>query len=478
MAFFGRCPKRTPKRTPRDADAVDFVNSVNRFLNYFGMTREAARLTRRAEQAGGQRGSQAWRLAQTNRGQQLLASGRAGEAAEIFADILETLGDQPTYNRALTLGRLGRCYRSGGRPDLAEAADRQGIAVTEQLEPSDHVKRHGGLLRTDVADALTDQGKYAKAHAQYELALEPAKELNDLRQQGVILAQLGTLAMVEGDLADAVKRYHEALELFQRLGEPATEAVVQHQLGLAFQKARQWEQAEQHYRESARLEEQRGNLAGAAQTWNQLAMVNKSAGKPEAAETWYRKAIEVDRENPKELAPDLNNLAYLLRTQPGRLDEARKLAEQSLAIKKTLHPGAAEIWTTYDILADIADQQSQPDGAAEYRRLAREAKRNFAGTAHEMKRYTQMIVTVVAAVGGNEDARDVVGPFLDRWNQLGGENSQTAEAARRILAGERDEQRLCENAGATASMIIETILRAIADPTTLSALLPSEGAGS
>jgi len=463
------------------ADAVEFVNSVNRFLTDFGMTREAEWLTRRAEQAGGQRGSQAWFLAQLNRGEQLLASGRAGEAAEIFTDILETLEDQPSYNRALTLTHLGRCYENGGRPDLAEAMYRQGIAVTEQLETTDQVKRHRGALRTDLADVLTDQGKYAEARAQYELGLEANKELNDLRGQGVALIQLGTLAMLEGDLADAVKRYREALELFQRLGEPASEAVVQHQLGIAFHKARQWEQAEQHYRESARLKEAHGMFGGqngVETTWNQLAMVNKSAGKPEAAETWYRKAIDGGRKtgDAASVSKVLYNLANLLQTQPGRLDEARELAEEALAIMKTLDPGAAEIWKTYNILAKIADQQSQPDRAAEYRRLAREAKRNFAGTAHELKRYVQMIGTVVAAVGGNEDARVAVGPLLDRWNQLGGENAQTAEAIRRILAGERDEQRLCENAGLTASMIIETILRAIADPTTLSALLPPEGA--
>jgi hypothetical protein len=59
--------------------------------------------------------------------------------------------------------------------------------------------------------------------------------------------------------------------------------------------------------------------------------------------------------------------------------------------------------------------------------------------------------------------------------QGGGEWLACADAIENILAGERDEQRLCKNAGPTASMIIETILRAIADPTTLSALLPSEG---
>ena len=291
----------------------------------------------------------------------------------------------------MTLGRLGRCYRAGGRPDLAEATYRQGIAVTEQLEPSDQVKRHRGVLHTDLADVLTDQGKYAEARAQYELGLEIAKELNDLRGQGVILGQLGTLAMVEGDLADAVKRYHEALELFQRLGEPATEAVVQHQLGMAFQKARQWEQAEQHYRESARLKEQRGNLAGAATNLEPIGDRERTAGKPEAAETWYRKAIDGGRENRRhELAcKRLSNLANLLRTQPGRLDEARELAEESLAIKKTLDPGAAEIWKTYrhpgrnrrSAVAAGPGRRIPPSGSRSQTQLRRHGPRDEATSA-------------------------------------------------------------------------------------------------
>jgi hypothetical protein len=66
-------------------------------------------------------------LAQSNRGEQLLAAGRAAEAAKIFADLLKTLGDQPSYNRAVTLARLGRCHEAGGRPDLAEVTDRQAL---------------------------------------------------------------------------------------------------------------------------------------------------------------------------------------------------------------------------------------------------------------------------------------------------------------------------------------------------------------
>jgi tetratricopeptide (TPR) repeat protein len=463
-----------------DADAVDFVDSINRFLRCFGLTREAARLSDRADRVDFQAGSQAWYLAKLNRGEQLLEAGRVGEAAAVFEGILETLGDQPSYNLAVTLGRLGRCYQAGGRPDLAESTYRQGIAVAEQLEPSDSVKRHRGTLHTDLADALRLQGKYAEARAEYNLGLEIYRELNEPRGQGVTLGQLGTLAMKEGDLVDAVQRYQEALKWFQSLGEPDMVAVAHHQLGVAFQRAGQWEQAEQHYRESAKIEEQVGNLAGAAQTWNQLASVNQFTGKPEAAESWYRKAIHGlrSRGDTALLPKCLNNLADLLQTLPGRLDEARQLAEEALAIKKTQDLGAAEIWTTYNILAKIAAQQSKPDLAAQYRQLARTAKRNFAGTSQEMKQFATVIAAVVAVCAGQDEFRDFVAAYVNAMRKGGGDGLACADAIERILAGERDEQRLCDNAGPISSMIIETILRAIADPTTLSALMPTEDDGS
>jgi tetratricopeptide (TPR) repeat protein len=242
---------------------------------------------------------------------------------------------------------------------------------------------------------------------------------------------------------------------------------------VAFHKAQQWEQAEHHYRESARIKEQAGNLAGAAGTWNQLAGVNQFTGKPEAAESWFRKAIDCFRSlgDTASLSKCLKNLADLLQGHPERLDEARQLAEEALAIKKTLDPGAAEIWSMYNILAKIAVQQSQPELAAQYRQLARSAKRNFAGTSHELKRHLRIILGTVQAVHdpGTEDA---VRTALSQMEQQGWTN--LVAAIRQILAGERNEQVLVAPLDLEDSMIIETILRAIADPTTLSALMSAE----
>ena len=453
-----------------DEDAVQFVVSVNRFLGYFGRTREAAALTRRAGQAGGAVGSKPWFLAQSNRGEQLLAAGQVAEAAACFQAIRHGLGEAPSYQLALTLARLGRCYRDGGRPDLAEVQHRRGIEVTLGLEQGEQVKRHRSTLHTDLGDVLRAQGKFAEAREHYEASLRIDAETGELRNQGATLGQLGALALAEGDLAEAVRRYQEALTLFQRLGEPAVEAVVQHQLGVAFQEARQWEQAERHYREAASLKERHGDLAGAAGTWNQLAAVCQQSGRPEAAETWYRKAIEGGKAtgDTANVSKMLNNLAGLLQQQPDRLAEARRLAEESLAIKETLDPGAAEIWTTYNILAQIADRQPRPDQAADYRRQARDAKRRFAGTAHELKRHRPLIAATVQALA-NPELVPALNEALSGMEQHGWTN--LVAAIRRLLAGERDADALCGPLDSEDSMIVETILQALADPSLLQTLL-------
>lgn len=83
-----------------DPGAVDFADSVTRFLNNFGLPREAERLTALSQAAAGEEGSKAWYLAQSNRGEQLRAAGWAAEAAELFRRILDRLGDTPSYERA------------------------------------------------------------------------------------------------------------------------------------------------------------------------------------------------------------------------------------------------------------------------------------------------------------------------------------------------------------------------------------------
>jgi hypothetical protein len=92
--------------------------------------------------------------------------------------------------------------------------------------------------------------------------------------------------------------------------------------------------------------------------------------------------------------------------------------------------------------------------------------------------HATVIAAVVAVCAGQDESRDFVAAHVGAMRKGGGDWLACADAIERILAGERDEQRLCDNAGTISSMIIDTILRAIADPTTLSALMPAEYDGS
>jgi tetratricopeptide (TPR) repeat protein len=475
-----------------DPDAGTFAECVNLFLGtIFGLKQEAERLTAKAQVSAGEAGSRAWFLAQSNRGEQLRKVGQVAEAAQVFQAILKQLGEKPTYERAGTLGRLGRCFLAGGRPDLAAQKSREAVDMLRGLDQSDNIRRETGVWLTDLADALAEQGKYGEARQAYQDGLKVAEELNDLRQQGVVLGQLGTLAMLEGRegwFEEALAAFQAALALDQQLGEPAEQAVDWHQLGRVFQESGQWDEAERHYRESARIKEERGDLAAAAQTWNQLANVSILAGKPEAAEMWYRKAIEAMQRGSSgdRGAKAISNLAALLQTQPGRLAEARRLAEEALVISRTIDPGAAEIWKIYSILGEIGEKEAAATSddrlkaglqtkAHEYRRLAREARRNFAGTRHQLRRLAPLVLATVAACAGQAEGLQAVKQFQPMLAQAGTEGQALSRALDRILAGERDEASLCEGLGANSAMIVETILQGLADPSSLADLLPQEG---
>ncbi len=456
-----------------DEGAVEFVNNVNQFLNNFGRPRERAALARRAEQSAGAVGSRTWYLARYNQGAQLWSAGRYPEAQQVFEDLLHGLGTEPSYERCVTLGWLGRCLYSQDRLEAAEAQYRQALAVAQPLERSDGVRRQMAVLQIDLADVLTAKGDYAGAQASYEAALAIAEELGDLRMAAAVNAQLGTLAAMQNDWPEAVRRFREALTTFQRLGEPAAEAGSWHNLGRVYEEARQWDAAERAYREAARIKESLSDLTGAATTWNQLAIVNEYAGRPTEAEDWYRKALAGSKAAGDEVgtARAIHNLADLLRNQPGRLAEARQGAEAALAIKQTLDPAVAEIWKTYQILAEIAAQEGQVAQVRTYRRLEREAYVGFAGAWQALRRRTPLIQAVVATVA-DPARRSSLEVVLEKGAKHGWGN--LVAAIRRLLDGERDEEALGEGLDGEDWLIIHVILQGIADPARLRALLADQ----
>ncbi len=461
------------------------------FLASFGLLRERDELRRRVGEAVAAKGTQVsgglthaeW-LREKGLGEDEYYRGKIGAAHTRFTTLLARIEALPegaplgrgSYDHCLTLLWLARCLESGGQPAAAEGSLRKALAVIEALigqEPENKVYlRQRGLLLAGIADLLTDQGKYAQAREVYEEALEIAKRIGDVRQQGVVLGQLGTLALEQRDYEQAQSRYTAALQLFQTLGEPASEATAWHLLGSVAQEQQDWAEAERYYRESLKIKERLGDAAGAAMTCNMLAIVAAEAGRPVEAEGWWKRALEMfEQADPggAENANILNNLARLLVNEvraghaaKARLAEAKRYAEQALAIKETLD-AAGQIWNTLNILAEIADLEGRVEEARDYRRRERETFAAFAGNRYHIDRQLgQVIAAIAAAAQGNAQAREAVEAKLPQFEERGW---KIAAATRRIWSGERDWASLVEEVDRNSALLILRVLETIAQPT-------------
>ena len=404
-----------------DPNAIDFADSVERFLNIFGRWRERDALLAAVRErfqglpdiSEGPLTKTAY-LAISGRGQQLLDQGRPHQAGPLFLGLLarmEGAGYDTGFDRTVVLVDLGRSLRDQGRAEAAAEVYREALAALGGLDQTDRaVRRQTGATHTDLADVLTDVGQYDGARVEYERGLAIKEELGDSREVAVSNGQLGTLALRQGDYGEARRRYRTALEEFQRMGEQQSVAGSYHQLAMVAEKEskgasgadkqKRLQEAEENYRQALRGFESFGDHTNAAQSANQLAIVAQYGGRMGDAERWVLRAIELDSRsgNRKQLAGYYNNLADLLENvhrldaegaSPGQrpaqfagrdlLTEAEQWAHKAVEIYEDIGDPSLPIWSTYTVLANIADARAREseaagdaDGAARHRQAARQ----------------------------------------------------------------------------------------------------------
>ena len=145
-----------------------------------------------------------------------------------------------------------------------------------------------------------------------------------------------------------------------------------------------------------------------------------------------------------------------------------------------LEPGAGEIWKTYNLLGDISKKEAQAmvDGrdkerlltrSRQYFRLAREARRDFPGTQDVLRKQLAFPILGTVLAIKNKRVSQPLEAVLAAAEPLGWQG--LVRAIRKILKGERNPEVLCEYLDSESSMIVERILRGIADPSTLKDLV-------
>ncbi len=447
-----------------EASAADFADNVAHFLTAFGQTRDLAMLLARAERAAGESGSDAWFLTRKNLGEQLFANGQYFAAEAVFDDILDRLGDVPSSGHATMLGYVARCQSKRGNVDSAETNLRKALSELAALQSNREIRSEEGVCHTDLGDVLRSRGDLGKAQAEYETSIAIGQELSDERMMAVGYSQLGTVFLLRTNFSQAAESYRAAIAVFESLQEPTSLATCYNQLGVIYSRAGDLAGAERAYRESARIKESLGKYLAAAGTWVNLAITLELQGLAvEKVEPWYRKALTVAEDYNEHVlqATILNNLADLLKKDSSRLTEARETAERALAIKRTLDSAAAQIWTTFSILANIADKQRDSVAASNYRAEARRAYAAAPIARETLRRYRPIIGTMLAVLVQPTDQPEVESTLVqlsrNGWANL-------VAALRAILDGQRDEDTLSDPLDREDSLVVHTILRCLDDP--------------
>ncbi len=462
----------------KESFAVLFTIVMTGFLDALGLQHDRTAIQKIAKQMGNDIGSNDWFLTQLSEGQLLVDTGQDALAESIFRDLLQRLEQMPSHQfratHILILSSLGGCFKAQNKIIDAIKCYQQALALAHQLKKSTEIQLQISILHNNLADVFRDSGGYAQAMAHYDEAYKIATEIKDIRIKAQILSGLGTLLMLTNGLQQAKDCYQTARELFKDLNEPRSEAIVLHQLGRVYQQEQAWQEAEKYYRESAEIAETQDNLARIAMTYNQLAIVTKAQGKIEAAESWYRHAIEKFEtiNDKKNLADGLNNLADLLQKQPDRLNEARQLAEKSLAIHKSLGKASMD-WHIYELLAKIADKQQKKQQAKHYRQLSRNSYLHFSGMLYQMQQYAPFINMVVQAVisqknGSFKEVLELQNELAELSEQSGEDGRQNLiNAVQYIFNGERNEETLLEPLNYQDTAIVHLILQGTANPDSL-----------
>ena len=117
------------------------------------------------------------------------------------------------YLRAHVLDRAGTFARGQGEFERAARLLEECVEIRRTLED----ERELGLSLKNLGNVMLDLGDLERAALHYEESLEVRRRINDVRGMAETLNNLGVLARFNGDWDLAVKHYEEARPLFEQL---------------------------------------------------------------------------------------------------------------------------------------------------------------------------------------------------------------------------------------------------------------------
>jgi DNA-binding SARP family transcriptional activator len=226
-------------------------------------------------------------------------------------------------------------------PTMRDEADARGWLDTERanlVAVAAYCAGHGWPgLTTDLARTLfrylIDGSHLSEAETIYDHALQAARELGDLNEEGRTLSSLGGIDMMKGHLRDAASHYQAALELHRRCGNRVGEAGSLQNLGTTEFHLHNHQSAASYYHDANVAFEDAGERLGAARALADLAAAQTELGSYDQAAEHLQRALPVLR-GFKDQPGEARALVWIgeLSVRRGQLTQAAVAFGQALTI--------------------------------------------------------------------------------------------------------------------------------------------------
>lgn len=191
------------------------------------------------------------------------------------------------------------------------------------------------FMRHHIAVSLGQLGRYKKAIAEGQAALEISRQIHDQYGEAVALNQIAQIQYYRGEYRSALAGAERALEIRQDLGDRHTEAETLDTLAQIHEGLSNYQEALERAQEALVLHSALDDLRGEAQTMVNLARIHLGMGRDGEALGYAARALKIrqrveDRHGEGEAVALLGSLY----TRLGRHQEAHDHIERALAFRR------------------------------------------------------------------------------------------------------------------------------------------------
>jgi CHAT domain-containing protein/tetratricopeptide (TPR) repeat protein len=272
--------------------------------------------------------------------------------------------------------------------DVAKALEHQQQALKLARENGPRIAEGNAL--SNIGKIYNDLADWQKALEYYQQALPVFKSLNLAQNQAITLNNIGIAYGQSGEQQKALDYLQQALPLLRIAGNKNSEAYTLLNIGREYRRMKQYDKAFDYYGQAQAIQRETGNRAQSGETLDEIGIAYAAQEQYDKALDYHRQSLEIQRasgnirrealvltnlgtaynglKQPEKAAEQFNSALAIFRSiddqasaamaleglarseqKRGNLEDARKLIEESLALRETVRSrsGSLELRASY-----------------------------------------------------------------------------------------------------------------------------------